>query len=173
MRHQKGFHIIVNSIEEAKNTNSTLQLKPTQLQLFSQSYSYSIIIVCLANVDPRFAPKKKLQKKHSSAHLEHAIGRLLQLSGTIQACCRRWRQCNAAPPPPAPRPLHPDRLLCSEIWLIFISLDFLQLTCNEDQSSPNNKRTYLLTEIVLQNRKDLFVSRCGDLDFSKLFFLIK
>ena len=41
------------------------------------------------------------------------------------------------------RPLHPDRLLCSEIWLIFISLDFLQLTCNEDQSLPNNKRSYL------------------------------
>ena len=44
---------------------------------YSYSVSYSIIIVCLANVDPRFAPKKKLQKKHSSAHLEHAIGRLL------------------------------------------------------------------------------------------------
>ena len=52
---------------------------------------------------------------------------------------------------------------------------FLSLltSCNEDQSSPNNKRTYLLTEIVLQNRKDLFVSRCGDLDFSKLFLVNK
>ena len=27
--HQKGFHLIVNSIEEAKNTNSALQLKRT------------------------------------------------------------------------------------------------------------------------------------------------
>ena len=136
--HPKRVHLIVNSIEEAKNTNSTLQPNQHSFSYLVRAYSYSIIIVCLANVDPRFAPKKKLQKKHSSAHLEHAIGRLLQLSGTIQACCRR-RQCNAAPP----RPLHPDRLLCSEIWLIFSYLDFLQLTCNEDQSSPNNKRTYL------------------------------
>ena len=29
IEHQKGFQLIVNSIEEAKNTNSTLQLKPT------------------------------------------------------------------------------------------------------------------------------------------------
>ena len=33
--HQKGFHLIVNSIEEAKNTNSTLQ--PNQ-----HSFSYLV-----------------------------------------------------------------------------------------------------------------------------------
>ena len=33
MQHQKGFHLIVNSIEEAKNTNSTLQPNQTNIAL--------------------------------------------------------------------------------------------------------------------------------------------
>ena len=60
-----------------------------------RAYSYSIIIVCLANVDPRFAPKKKLQKE-------------AQLS-TFGACNRKtfvaqWHDTGVLPPAPVQRP---------------------------------------------------------------------